>query len=54
MLKDLGLAAEAALSARASIPLGELARNLYSLHSAGGSGRLDFSSIVNLVKRDQD
>ena len=54
MLKDLGLAAEAALSARASIPLGELARNLYSLHSAGGSGRLDFSSIVNLVKREQD
>ncbi|UDG77839.1 3-hydroxyisobutyrate dehydrogenase [Achromobacter sp. 77] len=54
MLKDLGLAAEAALSARASIPLGELARNLYSLHSAGGSGKLDFSSIVNLVKREQD
>ena len=54
MLKDLGLAAEAALSTRSSIPLGELARNLYSLHSAGGSGRLDFSSIVNLVKRDQD
>ncbi|CAA7628062.1 hypothetical protein MCP1_9140001 [Candidatus Terasakiella magnetica] len=54
MLKDLGLMAEAALSARASIPLGELARNLYSLHSAGGSGRLAVSSIVNLVKRDQD
>ncbi|AVJ27709.1 MULTISPECIES: 3-hydroxyisobutyrate dehydrogenase [Achromobacter] len=54
MLKDLGLAAEAALSARASIPLGELARNLYSLHSGGGSGKLDFSSIVNLVKREQD
>jgi len=54
MLKDLGLAAEAALSARASIPLGELARNLYSLHSSGGSGKLDFSSIVNLVKREQD
>ena len=52
MLKDLGLAAEAALAARASIPLGELARNLYSLHSAGGSGKLDFSSIVNLLKRE--
>lgn len=48
MLKDLGLAAEAALSTRSSIPLGELARNLYSLHSTGGSGKLDFSSIVNL------
>lgn len=48
MLKDLGLAAEAALSSRSSIPLGELARNLYSLHSGDGSGKLDFSSIVNL------
>ena len=48
MLKDLGLAAEAALSTRSSIPLGELARNLYSLHSGDGSGKLDFSSIVNL------
>ena len=48
MLKDLGLAAEAALSTRSSIPLGELARNLYSLHSGDGNGKLDFSSIVNL------
>lgn len=48
MLKDLGLAAEAALSTRSSIPLGELARNLYSLHSGAGQGKLDFSSIVNL------
>lgn len=54
MLKDLGLAVEAAVAKGASIPLGELARNLYSLHSAGGSGKLDFSSIVNLVKREQD
>lgn len=51
MLKDLGLAAEAALHAGASTPLGELARNLYSLHSAGGSGGLDFSSIVKLYER---
>ena len=51
MLKDLGLAAEAALHTGASTPLGELARNLYSLHSAGGSGGLDFSSIVRLYER---
>lgn len=51
MLKDLGLAAEAALHARASTPLGELARNLYSLHSAQGNGPLDFSSILNLYKK---
>lgn len=51
MLKDLGLAAESALHARASVPLGELARNLYSLHSAQGNGKLDFSSILNLFKK---
>ncbi len=51
MLKDLGLAAESALNARASIPLGELARNLYSLHSTKGSGGLDFSSILNLYRK---
>lgn len=49
MLKDLGLAAEAALSSRASIPLGELARNLYALHSRAGAGGLDFSSILKLL-----
>lgn len=51
MLKDLGLATESALNARASVPLGELARNLYSLHSAQGNGGLDFSSILNLYKK---
>ena len=51
MLKDLGLAAESALNSRASVPLGELARNLYSLHSAQGNGGLDFSSILNLYKK---
>jgi len=51
MLKDLGLAAEAALHTRASVPLGELARNLYSLHSAQGGGGLDFSSILKLYKK---
>jgi 3-hydroxyisobutyrate dehydrogenase len=50
MLKDLGLAAEAAMGAKAPIPLGELARNLYALHSAAGAGALDFSSIVQLLQ----
>jgi 3-hydroxyisobutyrate dehydrogenase len=49
MLKDLGLAAEAAMSVGASIPLGELARNLYALNSKAGRGGLDFSSVVKLV-----
>ena len=52
MLKDLGLAAEAAMSAGAAIPLGELARNLYAMNSAAGNGRLDFSSVVRLVAKD--
>ena len=51
MLKDLGLAAEAAMGSRAVVPLGELARNLYAMHSAQGSGKLDFSSIVNLIRK---
>ena len=51
MLKDLGLAAEAAMGSRAVVPLGELARNLYALHSAQGNGKLDFSSIVTLIRK---
>ncbi|MEO8630433.1 MAG: 3-hydroxyisobutyrate dehydrogenase [Betaproteobacteria bacterium] len=50
MLKDLGLATEAALATRSSVPLGELTRNLYSLHSASGAGALDFSSILRLLQ----
>ena len=51
MLKDPGLAAEASMQARATTPLGELARNLYALHSAQGHGTLDFSSILKLYRR---
>lgn len=52
MLKDLGLAAEAAMSSKSTIALGELARNLFALHSSNGHGKLDFSSIVNLYHKD--
>lgn len=52
MLKDLGLAAEAATAVGASIPLGELARNLYAMNSRAGNGALDFSSVVKLVAKD--
>lgn len=52
MLKDLGLAAESAMASRASTPLGELARNLYALHSSQGKGQLDFSSILQLYRTD--
>ncbi len=51
MLKDLGLAAEAAMAAGTPVPLGELARNLYAFNSAAGNGGLDFSSVVTLGQR---
>ncbi len=49
MLKDLGLAAEAASATGADTPLGSLARDMYRRHSAAGNGKLDFSSIVKLL-----
>ncbi|MET0937067.1 MAG: 3-hydroxyisobutyrate dehydrogenase [Luteibacter sp.] len=52
MLKDLGLAAEAAMGVGASIPLGELARNLYAMNSRAGNGGLDFSSVIKVVASD--
>ena len=49
MLKDMGLAVEAAMATGATIPLGELARNLYAMNKQAGRGGLDFSSVVKLV-----
>lgn len=54
MLKDLGLAAEAAMSVGATVPLGEMARNLYALNHNAGRGHLDFSSVVKLVLEKAD
>lgn len=51
MLKDLGLAEETAMAARTATPLGSVTRQLYQLHSQAGQGRLDFSSIVQMVKK---
>ncbi|MBX3167548.1 MAG: 3-hydroxyisobutyrate dehydrogenase [Candidatus Eremiobacteraeota bacterium] len=50
MLKDLGLAQEAAAALKASIPLGSLARNLYAAHGLAGHSKLDFSSIIKLFQ----
>ncbi|MBI3144485.1 MAG: 3-hydroxyisobutyrate dehydrogenase [Pseudogulbenkiania sp.] len=52
MLKDLGLAEQAALACHAANPLGALARNLYEEHVAAGNGKLDFSSILKHFYRD--
>ncbi|MBA3477326.1 MAG: 3-hydroxyisobutyrate dehydrogenase [Lautropia sp.] len=54
MLKDLGLAMESALATGAATPLGSLARNFYALHSAEGSGALDFSSIIGRFHHAQN
>lgn len=54
MLKDLGLAVEAAMGVGATIPLGELARNLYALNKQAGRGGLDFSSVVKLMTGDTE
>jgi 3-hydroxyisobutyrate dehydrogenase len=51
MLKDLGLAQDNAVAARAVTPLGSLARNVYALHSQAGSGALDFSSVIQLLQK---
>lgn len=47
MLKDLGLAAEAAVSSAAYTPMGELALRLYKKHGEQAEG-LDFSSIQQM------
>lgn len=50
MIKDLGLAMDAAREKGSSTPMGALARNLYVLHRENGYGRKDFSSIQQFFK----
>jgi 3-hydroxyisobutyrate dehydrogenase len=52
MLKDLGLATEAARLARQPVVLGAVAQQLYQAFSAGGHGALDFSAIINQYRKD--
>lgn len=49
MLKDLGLATEAAKFAKQPVVMGAIAQQLYQLFSSQGNGKLDFSSIINLT-----
>ncbi len=51
MLKDLGLGLDAALQTHSSVPMGSLARNLYSFHNANGNGELDFSSLFEFYQK---
>lgn len=50
MNKDLGLAMEAALHSQSATPLGALAKQLYALHATQGKGKLDFSSILQMLQ----
>ena len=52
MLKDLGLASEAAKQVGQPVILGALAQQLYQSFSAQGNCGLDFSSIINLYRKD--
>jgi len=50
MLKDLGLATEAAKQVKQTVTLGKAAQELYQSFSHQGHGQLDFSAIINLYK----
>lgn len=52
MLKDLGLASEAAKQVRQPVILGALAHQLYQAFSLQGNGGLDFSAIINLYRKE--
>jgi len=53
MIKDLGLAMDAADGTDMAIPMGALARNLYRLlKKQRGAGGLDFSSIQQLYSKE--
>jgi 3-hydroxyisobutyrate dehydrogenase len=54
MLKDLGLATDAAKLARQPVYLGALAQQLYQTMSAKGAGRLDFSAVIKLYRPHGD
>ena len=51
MLKDLGLACEAAKSVKQPVMLGGLAAQIYQTFSKLGNGHLDFSAVIQLFKK---
>ena len=50
MLKDLGLAVEAAHSVDASVPMGERAEQLYRAFAEAGHAGQDFSAIIEALR----
>jgi 3-hydroxyisobutyrate dehydrogenase len=53
MLKDLGLATEAAKLSKQPVPLGSLAQQLYQTFSRQGNGNLDFSAVIKLFQESK-
>lgn len=53
MLKDLGLATEAAKQARQPVMLGAAAQQIYQTFSQQGNGGLDFSAIIKLYSKQE-
>jgi 3-hydroxyisobutyrate dehydrogenase len=51
MLKDLGLATEAARLSKQPVPLGSLAQQIYQTFSLQGHGSLDFSAVIKLFTK---
>lgn len=51
MLKDLGLATEAAKLSGSPVPLGAAAQQMYALMSAKGEGGKDFSSVFEFLQK---
>jgi len=49
MLKDLRLAEQAAIASRSPALLGAAAAAVYAMHCAAGKGRLDFSSVIQML-----
>ncbi|WP_250514980.1 3-hydroxyisobutyrate dehydrogenase [Caballeronia sp. INDeC2] len=54
MLKDLGLAVDAARGAKQPVFMGALAQQLYQSMSQQGLGGLDFSGIIKLYAKQQN
>lgn len=51
MLKDLGLATDAAKQVKQPVVLGAMAQQLYQMFSAQGAGGQDFSAIIKLFNK---
>jgi 3-hydroxyisobutyrate dehydrogenase len=53
MLKDLGLATDAAKGVRQPAFMGALAQQLYQAMSSRGDGKLDFSAVIKLYRGEK-